>query len=40
MHLAQAYHYKNDDPKAISIGEQSLENDPNSYETLLLMSEI
>jgi tetratricopeptide (TPR) repeat protein len=40
MHLAQAYHYKNDDPKAISIGEQSLEGDPNSYETLLLMSEI
>jgi len=40
MHLAQAYHYKNDDPKAISIGEQSLEADPNSYETLLLMSEI
>ncbi len=40
MHLAQAYHYKNDDPKAISIGEQSLEGDPNSYEALLLMSEI
>jgi tetratricopeptide (TPR) repeat protein len=40
MHLAQAYHYKNDDPKAISIGEESLANDPNSYETLLLMSEI
>lgn len=40
MHLAQAYHYKNDEPKAITIGEQALEADPNSYETLLLMSEI
>jgi tetratricopeptide (TPR) repeat protein len=37
---AQAYHAKKDDPKAIVAGEKSLEADPKSYETLLLLSEI
>jgi tetratricopeptide (TPR) repeat protein len=37
---AQGYHAKKDDPKAIVAGEKSLEADPKSYETLLLLSEI
>ncbi|HXE63630.1 MAG TPA: hypothetical protein VN519_08820 [Bryobacteraceae bacterium] len=37
---AQGYHEKKDDPKAIVAGEKSLEADPKSYETLLLLAEI
>jgi len=37
---AQAYHAKKDDPKAIVSAEKSLEADPKSYETLLLLAEI
>jgi tetratricopeptide (TPR) repeat protein len=40
MHEAAAYHDKHDEPKAIVFGEQSLEADGKSYETLLLMAEI
>jgi tetratricopeptide (TPR) repeat protein len=37
---AEGYHAKKLDPKAIISGEQSLEADPKSYATLLLLSEI
>lgn len=37
---AQAYHDKKDDPKAIAFGEQSLEIDPASYSTHLLLAEV
>ena len=37
---AGAYHDKKDDPKAIVVGEQALEADPKSVDTLLLMAEI
>ena len=37
---AQAYHEKKDEPKAIVAGEEALEADPKSYDTLLLLAEI
>ncbi len=37
---AEGYHGKKDEPKAIIYGEQSLEADPKSYATLLLLAEI
>ncbi len=38
--LAQSYHQKKDEPKAIVAGEKALAADPKSYETQLLLSEI
>jgi len=37
---AQSYHDKRDDPKAIVLGEESLELDPKSYTTLLLLADV
>ena len=37
---AQAYHAKKDDPKAIVLGEESLDMDPKSYTALLLLSDV
>jgi tetratricopeptide (TPR) repeat protein len=37
---AQAYNQKRDYPKAIVLGETSLQADPNNYETLLLLADI
>lgn len=37
---AQAYNAKRDYPKAIAVGEQSLEADPSNYESLLLLADI
>jgi hypothetical protein len=37
---AQAYHEKKDEPKAIVAGEKALEDDPKSYEGMLLLAEI
>ncbi len=38
--LAQGNYAKKDFPKAVIAGEKSLEIDPNSYDTLILMSEV
>jgi tetratricopeptide (TPR) repeat protein len=37
---AQAYNQKRDYPKAIVVGEKSLDADPNNYATLLLLADI
>lgn len=37
---AQAYNQKRDYPKAIVLGEKSLDADPNNYETMLLLADI